>query len=259
MSAINQLTIISPHIDDAILSMAGYIIHALQKNIEVNIIYVFTTGENLSYYKARKEEEKQLASKIGYHATFLDLKDAPGRNTKHNTIENICFHTSAPRDITKQLTQLLQDKMYGQTFGPMAIGGHIDHIICKEAAIALHVNQFYADLPYAFINDWNTDVKKNKQPLLNYESKFIEFVAQNHKSWERAEDCHQKYITGIRHETTLQKITFNVSPALWDLKENAINYYHTEIPFLFGDKQNIKPQFDRFNFLTKEIFYSKSN
>ncbi|UXE67984.1 MAG: PIG-L family deacetylase [Chryseotalea sp. WA131a] len=157
-----SIQIISPHIDDAILSMGGAVRNLLKRDEHVTIQYVFTVS-NWTNRDAicedgyppdvdtitgiRKNEESDVAVKLGYTFKFLDFVDFPFRDQHSEETE---------RDLVDRIADTLI-KSCGRKdifIVPLASGlKHPDHDIVRSASrklIALGCMVFfYEDLPYA--------------------------------------------------------------------------------------------------------------
>lgn len=165
--------IISPHIDDAFLSMGGCISNWLNNGEKVKIIYIFTKSSwtstkpisNIKYpaniktiTALRKAEESNLQNFAGHNVHYLDWYES-GHRGKKSMIVNFLRHGSMPisqnkmiRKIEGQLLEILDKDV--TTYFPLAMGEwiHPDHAITKLLGLSLLKKGFniavYEDLPY---------------------------------------------------------------------------------------------------------------
>lgn len=171
-----MVQIISPHIDDSLLSAGGLVLHLLRKNVQLKMNYVFTVSDWVNpnaivpnhlpldaetVTAIRKSEEKVIAERLSYEYSFLDFEDLPIRsklglhqNDLHPLIDQI----------TIRLEQCCEDS--DLCFFPLGVQ-HVDHLIISRVGMSLHKRTnkiiFYEDLPYAseFVH-WATEFDKVK-------------------------------------------------------------------------------------------------
>ena len=140
--------ILSPHLDDAVLSCW----HLLSGTDEVRIVNVFAgvpggaagwwdrlTGatDARNRMRERRHEDRAALAIVGRDATNLDFMDAQYRSNgdEPSTLEAVLAHVE-PHDTV---------------WVPAALRGHRDHALVRDAGLALrdrgHEVAFYADLP----------------------------------------------------------------------------------------------------------------
>ena len=151
----------SPHIDDAAFGLTVTISGFLQKQLSVNLINCFTitkwTGVFVSrdievVTALRKQEDAEFNQLLNsaINITNLDLLDAPLRNDYIHQFYS--FNPDELKLIEELKNYLLANVADGLLLCPLALGNHIDHILCREAVIRLYPQikvLFYEDLPYA--------------------------------------------------------------------------------------------------------------
>ena len=158
--------ILSPHIDDAILSMGGQILAWKQQSETVRIIDIFSKmsyvyGTFLPWQLAtliRRREEQKIANELGLEIIYRDLPEAYLRG--YRTIDS--FFDGTIERVNKEAS-LLQSVMSaipsGELFIPMSIGNHIDHQLVTVAALQKNSKYiFYEDMPYA-ASGINSEIK----------------------------------------------------------------------------------------------------
>jgi LmbE family N-acetylglucosaminyl deacetylase len=165
--------IVSPHIDDAFLSLGGCISNWLAEGERVKIIYIFTRSSWTNAYPIsdkkytnsiktitalRKTEESNLQCFTGHDALYLDWYDIDHRGKK-SMLDNFLRDRFLPitqskmvREIENQLIELLDRKAI--TYFPLAMGKwvHPDHAITNLLGWSLLKKDFnigiYEDLPH---------------------------------------------------------------------------------------------------------------
>lgn len=151
--------ILSPHLDDAVWSLGGYLKQAVKKgHIEVINIFskcTFIFGKADDKEKAtrvRKLEDKKTLNTIGIkNVQYLDLPEALLRGYSP---EQMFLESDVELDDTvmKQLGQILRKTICpGDTLLiPSGFGGHVDHYLTRNLATHLPgTHYYYEDLPYA--------------------------------------------------------------------------------------------------------------
>jgi len=153
--------ILSPHYDDACISL-GISIAALRKaGYDIHLINCFSQSDHapfssLSGTKAvsslRGLEDSLFREIVGIRrVTNLGLLDAPLRGYAANALFTLGDSSTDPAEtdrLTKALSTLVPS---GLLAVPLGIGHHVDHIIARDAAFRLENVSLgcYEDLPYA--------------------------------------------------------------------------------------------------------------
>ena len=155
---------LSPHSDDVAFSLCGMIM-----NNDFNAIHVVTvfsvsscTESDLKYpidriTEMRKQEDLYFFESLDKNitVTHMDMLDAPLRLGIN---ENQVFSTPIPERDCKETVNIFNHiksicKPNVLLFAPLAIGGHIDHLIVRNAALMLADEGYpivlYEDLPYS--------------------------------------------------------------------------------------------------------------
>jgi LmbE family N-acetylglucosaminyl deacetylase len=170
---------LSPHLDDAVLSCGGLIFDQTQAGIPVEIWTIFagnpppgplsefakvnhklwglTTGEET--IAMRKAEDEAAAGIVGAELVHFDIPDCIYRcspSGEHLYTETVitCPHPAdmgLPRRIATTLkSELRKDDVL---VCPLTLGGHVDHVLARQAAESLHKSlRYYADIPYLLNN-----------------------------------------------------------------------------------------------------------
>ncbi len=159
-----SLTILSPHQDDAGLSLAIAIGAAARTGRRIRIVNCFTVSTYAPHSDARdvdavgairRSEDREFASRVGTAVEVVDLglEDAPVRlgcrveDARRLTVGRF------ERAEAWRLAERVGGAAEGTILAPLGLGRHIDHLIAREASIRLaragRAVVFYEDLPYA--------------------------------------------------------------------------------------------------------------
>jgi LmbE family N-acetylglucosaminyl deacetylase len=170
---------LSPHFDDAVLSCGGLIYEQNRQGIQAEI-WTILAGDPppgpLSEFAhrnhalwglpggketvaMRRAEDEQAASLVGADLLHFDLPDCIYRRSPHGQVLYPETIISAPHPADRKLperiaallaSELLEDD---RLVCPLALGGHVDHVLVRQAAESLNRPIFYyADVPYVLNN-----------------------------------------------------------------------------------------------------------
>jgi len=162
----NSVNIVSPHQDDAALSLGLSIRRWLKRRLTVNIVNCFTVTRWAPFSEAksvvevmriRHLEDLAFAERCGGHVNFLDLGalDSPLRLKACDTKAIFAAEPFSSQDdatiadLVVRLNVLVPE---GVILAPLAARDHIDHRIAQEACCVAFGGRplvFYEDLPYA--------------------------------------------------------------------------------------------------------------
>jgi LmbE family N-acetylglucosaminyl deacetylase len=166
--------ILSPHLDDGVLSCGG-LAHALAKKHRVAIWTFFSRaprrgpyshtaqwlhgisggheGENLA--RIRREEDAKACAAVGAEHRHLEWMDAvyrrraDGRFLYRECRQNVLH--PADSDLVREMLAFLAKEVQPSDIvvAPMAIGGHVDHVAVREAAFPSPATLlYYPEVPY---------------------------------------------------------------------------------------------------------------
>ena len=168
-----DIVIISPHMDDAALSLGQHIIEWKRQNKTVKVVTVFTKflGKNLPEYsreyinksgfdnamdfeKERVREDVKAMKKMEVEYEHWGYVDAGFRGnylTKeellNGKIKNV--DTNLIDKISKKICEIKASEIYL----PYGVGGHVDHLIVRRAGERIDKNvSFYLEIPYLWQN-----------------------------------------------------------------------------------------------------------
>lgn len=167
-----KIVVVSPHRDDAAFSLALSVSSWLQAGHEVQVLNCFTRSayapysdaeslhpnDRTSFVSATRAREdvawnKMIGGKL--RITDLDLLDAPLRLVCG--VEEVLSMEVRPGDraVARVKGAIAKLARAGSAIVlPLAIGGHIDHLVSRQAGVEALTEEpypvaFYEDLPYA--------------------------------------------------------------------------------------------------------------
>jgi LmbE family N-acetylglucosaminyl deacetylase len=218
--------ILSPHFDDAIGSLGGFIQRRVAE-ARVPTIITITGGipveaGDRDYVLLRREEDVQACRAIGCDNAVLPLLDAPYRTSRaRELLYPKEFAPVHPDDdaVEQTVDHLAPFLATGEAelWAPAGIGGHVDHLVCRAAAERL-ANQavsliWYRDFFY------HCDHPADPQGLV-------------------------------------RAATISLTPREIRRKISAFAHYRSQIQGLYGDSKEMARRFVLFE--CEEVLYRKS-
>jgi LmbE family N-acetylglucosaminyl deacetylase len=167
--------LLSPHLDDAVFSCGGWMAQRSAAGDDVLVVTIcagdppagpltpfaqalhHVWGDPVSPVAARRTEDLIATGRLGALARQLDIPDAIYRKGPEGDPlypdEASIFGGLHPaeQDMVQRLAQLLLQTCASgwQVLCPLAIGGHVDHLLSRQAAEQTGVDLwYYRDLPY---------------------------------------------------------------------------------------------------------------
>jgi LmbE family N-acetylglucosaminyl deacetylase len=148
-----RICIVSPHLDDAILSCGILIQRRVAAGDAVLSLNIFSAGTNS---ENRKKEDQRAQGEIGASAYFLDELDAPDRDPQYKSLVKLFFgkldasHEAYIDKVAGRVDGFLQKNKVDMAWFPLAAGTHIDHRIAHEIGRRIRTIpvRFYEDRPY---------------------------------------------------------------------------------------------------------------
>lgn len=146
------LLVISPHPDDAILSVGAAIAAACDVGRRVLVVDVCRPAEDAA---RREEEERAALAELGAELLWLDLPEAPARLARYRRPTGL-FSPPAEEDpigpaFATALRFLHRNHPDAEMWAPAGVGAHVDHVavarVCSSGPF--RCQSFYEDLPYA--------------------------------------------------------------------------------------------------------------
>ena len=241
--------VLSPHLDDAVLSCGGMLAQLHRNAVSAVVVSIFAglvaNNEPLSPFAAamhqvwgapektvalRRAEDRAALAYLGLEAHWLSFKDAIYRGKPEhgewfytdNTELFGAIHPSE-QDLPQAIAASLRDFLRRQQlfnkplafYVPLAIGNHVDHQLTRAAAKYLvrpgDTVLFYEDYPYA---QWNPADKARA-------------MAETAKLW--GGDGWEPYPVILTEDDLQQKLA-------------AIAEYQSQLGMLFGDEAEMRQQ-----------------
>ncbi|MFH8477127.1 PIG-L deacetylase family protein [Streptomyces sp. NPDC018000] len=163
--------IVSPHPDDAPLALGGTVARHGGRFLDVFSVETWTKDPYYAEHPALTRrlllaEEEVAARVLRARVEFLGFVDAADRDLRRDrffadTAWSDGFTREEPElfeAITERLAPFLDGA--GHVFTPLGVGGHVDHLACREAVIELAHRgalsgaqvAFYEDQPYSLFS-----------------------------------------------------------------------------------------------------------
>lgn len=209
---------VSPHLDDAVFSAGGVMSDLKKKGVKVTLVNVFTKPSPKPYtlsvrkflkacgyadanqlYKARIQEDAEVANKLGIRVINLGFTDALWRRKTNykfsgflsriipelNYVYPIFRFAISKGRVSKHDTALVKSlesrlrKYEGNNtyvFCPIATGRHVDHVITRNVCTNIFKRKIYwEDYPYSdFSTASKTYLAKHKLRMYNHKINFLE-------------------------------------------------------------------------------------
>lgn len=144
--------VVSPHLDDAVLSIAGSIAAWAAAGERVVIATLYTHGTSsvpalaaFADFEARREEDRAACELLGAEPRWLGLVE-----TAFRTPAAPVFHGSGRDDhAARALADLADQLAAARVLVPLGVGNHVDHAAAAFAAVAAGLADrlaFYEDV-----------------------------------------------------------------------------------------------------------------
>ncbi|GKQ38791.1 PIG-L deacetylase family protein [Streptomyces sp. A012304] len=171
--------IVSPHPDDAALALGGTVARCGGRFLDVFSVETWTKDP---YYAERPattrrlllDEETVAARVLRAGVELLGFVDAADRDLRRDRFfTDPAWSDGFAREepelfdaVTERLAALLSGA--GQVYAPLGVGGHVDHVACREAVLELVRGgrlgeariAFYEDQPYALFSSAEETARK---------------------------------------------------------------------------------------------------
>jgi LmbE family N-acetylglucosaminyl deacetylase len=138
-----KLLVVSPHFDDAVLSVGAAMCARARAGTDVVVATVCTGVQKQS----RVDEDANAAAIIGARTVHVGLADAPLRGIKPKELCEIDDDVAFAVEVADALRPLVQSA--DEVWGPLGVGRHVDHRATYSALVQLGCTTFYEDRPYA--------------------------------------------------------------------------------------------------------------
>ena len=174
-----SLWFVAPHSDDVAWSMGSFA--AQPHRYERRTLLTLFSFSDFTMFGPDEGETETTARRLGEDARFcamagLDFVAGELRDGLRRGYADVpaLFTVSDPRTepafdaALQKLTQLIPDRDDITLFAPFALGGHVDHLICRDALLA-HFRRatilFYEDTPYLYTTS-DADIREHAADVL---------------------------------------------------------------------------------------------
>lgn len=174
LANVDRFLYLSPHFDDVALSCGGTVARDT-RSAQVTVVTVFAGdppgelnqfaqfqhrrwGTSDDTVDARRAEDIEAMKALGAEPEWLDFPDAIYRGDLYLSDEDL-FGAIKAADadtvgrVRDAVGQLLDKLLPAKVFAPLGVGGHVDHRLVREAALAARrpgtTVFLYEDFPYA--------------------------------------------------------------------------------------------------------------
>lgn len=182
------VVVVSPHLDDAVLSCGALLSH-LARRCPVTVLTVFTEAAPPPWslparrqvrtvglgaealFEERRAEDNAVLAELGAAAVHLGLRDAlfrrvgeppsgPRRQGGWPTYPTFRFDAARgriarsdaglPAQVGARIAEVVRTCRADVVFAPLGVGRHVDHVIIRRAAQYLQSpTVYYSDFPYS--------------------------------------------------------------------------------------------------------------
>ncbi len=222
-----DVLVLSPHLDDAALSLGGYLNRLTREGKRVLVVNVFAAeapddkdlhrsvrelhgkwrqagGFEGSIMQHRRSEEEAACRRLGVEMIYLNFLDAAYRGYAEGEPLYIplakVFGKSHPDDnrLLMELTQAFRNLPEATTWIlPMGMGRHVDHLLVREAAEAACAGEllYFEDFPYA--RDTFVRLKTRCRRLFTWRQNYRELIEDDVQAKIDAIRCHPSQIADV--------------------------------------------------------------
>ncbi|MFM9615630.1 PIG-L deacetylase family protein [Streptomyces niveiscabiei] len=179
-----SLTFVSPHPDDAQLALGSTVFRFGGRVVDV---FSHETWTRVPYYQDRPElasrllieEERVACHVLGADLTLLGHLDGANRPAWREGFLPGADAADEVRSTEPELFERITDDLDRElsdgslVLAPLAVGGHVDHLLVREAVCELVANKsvepervvFYEDMPYSLFTDAVVDTGRLSERL----------------------------------------------------------------------------------------------
>jgi LmbE family N-acetylglucosaminyl deacetylase len=221
---------LSPHLDDAVFSCGGLMAMQDARGEPISVLTLFAgdpPNYRISNFAAelhvrwgkagppiamRRAEDRLACGRLGASVVHLEFPDAIYRvDEAHKPLypsSGSLFSDVAPGEdnLLDQLRQALADINFSEAnvYCPMALGGHVDHILTRMAAERLGIPLlYYADMPYAARSeelkaqfdpddaDWKV-IPLNAEAIDAWVAAILEYQSQLSTFWQDEDQLYKE-------------------------------------------------------------------
>lgn len=151
-AARGRLVVLSPHIDDAVLSCAGALLTARRLGWSTEVWTVFSESTEPEETATRRREDAEATRLLGASPRWLGAPDKLARAGGRVGFEELFFADDPTADaIARDVLRPVLAGGRATVLAPLGVGGHVDHRAVFRAVSALSAAGAwcYEDRPYA--------------------------------------------------------------------------------------------------------------
>lgn len=195
-----DILIVSPHMDDAVLSLGEHIIGWKSEGKKILVVTVFTKfiEKNIPDYSrnymeksgfydvidfenARKEEDINAMWSMGVDYKHWNFVDAGFRGI-YKTREKLLSGKIKDKDLINKIRMKILEIETDKIYLPYGVGGNVDHLIVKEAGKIFKNISYFMESPYLwqklnFVR-FLLKIKNIKKPSIKKEKILKEYKSQ---------------------------------------------------------------------------------
>ena len=219
-----EITVLSPHRDDAVFSLFLSLSRWALKGVPIRVLNFFTqsayapwagTGEvsRISAIRAREDARSLRMVSRGLRARSLGLFDAPLRLPI--AFDQVFLPETADLlspELLATLGRHIEEFATGLVLAPLTLGDHVDHVaVLRAALVACNAKRlgFYEDLPYASWTDAHTLQRKIDEAETLTGGRLRPHVVRTLNASRRKRVAAAVYSSQITREEALQIARFS--------------------------------------------------
>lgn len=173
-----DVIVLSPHLDDAVLSLGEHLLRWKREKKKILIITImsrFVGSKKINDYskkylelsgfktvksfeKARKREDLRVMKKMKIRGQYLNLLDAgfwEGRKGERYQSKSELLGVVIKREHEKEMEKIEFDLLRTKKIlVPFGVGGHVDHLLVKDLSLRWRGVEkgYYLEMPYMLEN-----------------------------------------------------------------------------------------------------------
>jgi hypothetical protein len=147
----------------------------------------------------RKVEDQEAAARVGAELVHFDIADCIYRRSPDGTplYQETVLAPPHPADLdlTKQIAAALTSELLPEDslICPLALGGHVDHVLARQAVESLSLPlRYYADIPYLLNNPQTLG-----PAIARLESEFFGISEEGLKAWLEGVAAYKSQISSL--------------------------------------------------------------
>lgn len=250
-----KITLLSPHLDDAVFSVGGLIAALADEGHELHVVTCFTrsvpnpTGFALAcqldkglsaevdYMQLRREEDVRACELLSAQPHWLDLPEAPhrGYHSAAALFGNLSEGDDVQPALHERLSAALAKIKPDLILSPEGIGHHVDHRQVRRA-----VSQWQEHFSATLSLRWYDEPYLSRHP-----EQYPERVIDERPAWSA---LHRQ-----SERSEGEVVCLDVMPFA-DRKIAACAAYVTQVGFQFGGMGRIRAELERRGQLTELVF-----